>query len=140
MYYIVLNKICFIFYDHEFLLIFYYILFCTGQGHKVHVKTLIITDNVSRKWNKGKCLPVYGWVMLFHWTSGLCCFWNMIYLRLYKLRKVILWVCLVYNIVNMMESHSEIMVGRWLIVYTSNSLEMEVLLWFSYFFCSFVGL
>ena len=34
MYSIVLNKIFFIFYDREFSLILYYILFCTGQGHK----------------------------------------------------------------------------------------------------------
>ena len=49
MYYIVLNKIFFIFYDREFSLILYYILFCTGQGHKVQGKTPNTTDNVSRK-------------------------------------------------------------------------------------------
>ena len=56
----------FIFDDCEFLLILYYILFCTGQGHKVQGKTPNTTDNVSRKWSQGKCLPGYGSMMLFH--------------------------------------------------------------------------
>ena len=49
MYYIVLNKIFFIFYVREFSLIFYYILFCIGQGHKVQGKTPNTTNNVTRK-------------------------------------------------------------------------------------------